>query len=269
MMARQMGKNELSAHLEAFLLRRFITTGGSIVKAAPTFRPQVTTSIMRLEALLRRSPQLNKQWKREHGYTIALGNARALFFSAEPESSVMGATASLLLEIDEAQDVDPDKYTRDFRPMAASTNATTVLYGTTWTEDSLLETTKQTNLRLQQQDSLPRHVEFDWSHGAATNPLYGSFVQSEIDRLGDSHPLIRTQYLLLPLQDSGTFFSKHQLSLLQGTHPRQRVPPPLPLGEIAQSVGEGSSTPFLPLRERGPGREGRGERAPNPSTSPP
>src|SRR5688572_333905 len=51
MMARQMGKNELSAHLEAHLLVQHARTGGSIVKAAPTFRPQVTTSLMRLEQL--------------------------------------------------------------------------------------------------------------------------------------------------------------------------------------------------------------------------
>src|SRR5437870_12433052 len=40
MMARQMGKNELSAHLEAWLLAHAAETGGTMVKAAPTFRPQ-------------------------------------------------------------------------------------------------------------------------------------------------------------------------------------------------------------------------------------
>src|SRR5687767_4112174 len=97
MMARQMGKNELSAHLEAHLLVQNQRKGGTIVKTAPTFRPQVVTSMMRLESLLR-CPELRKKWKREHGYTIAVGEARALFFSGEPESAVMGATASLLLE---------------------------------------------------------------------------------------------------------------------------------------------------------------------------
>ena len=43
MMARQMGKNELSAHIEAYLLDGYAKKGGSIVKAAPTFRPQVST----------------------------------------------------------------------------------------------------------------------------------------------------------------------------------------------------------------------------------
>jgi len=39
MMARQMGKNELSARVEAYLLALYAGVGGQIVKAAPTFRP--------------------------------------------------------------------------------------------------------------------------------------------------------------------------------------------------------------------------------------
>src|SRR5688572_30299612 len=50
-MARQMGKNELSAHLEAGLLARWARDGDSVVKAAPTFRPQITTSMQRLETI--------------------------------------------------------------------------------------------------------------------------------------------------------------------------------------------------------------------------
>jgi hypothetical protein len=227
MMSRQMGKNELSAHIEAYLLDKYAKQGGEIVKAAPTFRPQVTTSMMRLEALLRRAPRLQKRWRKEHGYTIALGEARALFFSGEPEAAAMGATASLLLEIDEAQDIDPQKYTRDFRPMASSTNATTVLWGTAWTDDSLLEATKRHNVHLEQLDpTFRRHFELDWTHGAAENEKYGKFVRSEIDRLGETHPLIKTQYLLQTLGDQGAFFTKDNLAQLNGTHRRMRVPSP-------------------------------------------
>jgi hypothetical protein len=43
-----------------------------------------------------------------------------------------------LKKIDEAQDVAIEKYDRDLRPMASTTNATTVLYGTAWSDDTLL-----------------------------------------------------------------------------------------------------------------------------------
>ncbi|MGQ9554419.1 MAG: hypothetical protein ACUVWR_09930, partial [Anaerolineae bacterium] len=52
MLARQMGKNELSAHLECYLLNLFRRRGGIIIKAAPTFRPQAIISRLRLRQVL-------------------------------------------------------------------------------------------------------------------------------------------------------------------------------------------------------------------------
>ena len=45
----------------------------------------------------------------------------------------MGATASLLLEVDEAQDVAINKFDKDIDPMADSSNATRIFWGTAWT----------------------------------------------------------------------------------------------------------------------------------------
>ena len=47
-MSRQAGKNELSAQLELLLLLLNVGRGGTIVKCAPTFRPQVLNSMERL-----------------------------------------------------------------------------------------------------------------------------------------------------------------------------------------------------------------------------
>jgi hypothetical protein len=41
-------------------------------------------------------------WTPELGYIIRLGNARAVFLSAEENANVVGNTAHILLEIDEA-----------------------------------------------------------------------------------------------------------------------------------------------------------------------
>jgi|DewCreStandDraft_2_1066082.scaffolds.fasta_scaffold00078_92 hypothetical protein len=223
MMARQMGKNELSAQLECFLLNVFRYRGGQIVKCAPTFRPQAIISQQRLERLLQ-NPLNAGKWCREHGYMLRLDQARVLFFSAAEHANVVGATADLLLEIDEAQDVDPEKYARDFRPMGATANVTTVLYGTAWTNDTLLEQQRQLNLAAERQDGIRRHFEFDWRHGARANPLYGRYVEAEIARLGAEHPIIRTQYRLEALDAGNRFFSPAQRLLLQGTHPRCRTP---------------------------------------------
>ena len=85
----------------------------------------------------------------EAGHIVRFGLARAIFLSAKATAKVVGNTADLLLEVDEAQDVSVEKFDRDFRPMAATRNATTILYGTPWREGNLLDAVKKQNLELE------------------------------------------------------------------------------------------------------------------------
>ena len=149
--ARQGGKNELSAWIEAGLLAGNTSGAQNLVKCSPTFAPQAIISMTRLKHRLDAAGFAGR-WSSEHGYIIRLGYARAIFLSAEDSPRVVGHTAHLLLEIDESQDVSKDKYSKEFKPMAATTNATTVLYGTAWDDSTLLEETKQTNLDLGRKD---------------------------------------------------------------------------------------------------------------------
>ncbi|MBE9501750.1 MAG: hypothetical protein IMY87_04910, partial [Chloroflexi bacterium] len=50
--ARQGGKNELSAHLELLLLTLFMAQGGNLIKCSPTFKPQTIISMQRLKERL-------------------------------------------------------------------------------------------------------------------------------------------------------------------------------------------------------------------------
>jgi hypothetical protein len=218
MMPRQAGKNELSAQLEAFLLSRHREQRGTLVKCAPTFRPQLHTSIHRLRRVLDRS-LVRRQWRMRDGYTLEVGVASISFYSAEPRSNVMGATASLLLECDEAQDVAPDKWEREFRPMGATANVTSVLYGTPWTEDTLLARQVGLNREAEARDGIRRHFQVDWTTVAELNPDYGRYVQAEIARLGEHHPIVRTQYLLRTMEAAGRLLDPSQLALLLGEHP--------------------------------------------------
>ena len=124
------------------------------------------------------------------------GRAHARFLSAEPSANVLGHTADLLLEVDEAQDVRPEKFDRDFRPMAASANAPVVYYGTPWGPRSLLAQAQAAHLAAERADGRRRHFRYDWERVAAYNPAYGRYVEDERPRLGERHPLFRTQYLL-------------------------------------------------------------------------
>jgi hypothetical protein len=175
-MARQGGKNELSAQLEVLLLTLFMGTGGNLVKCAPTFKPQTMVSMMRLKERLN-DAGYSGFWVPEQGYMVRLGKARQIFFSADNSSHVVGATAHILLEVDESQDVAKEKYAKEFKPMGAATNVTTVHYGTTWDDSTLLEEVKQTNLELERRDGIKRHFRYDWEEIAKYNPDYLRYAE--------------------------------------------------------------------------------------------
>lgn len=104
--------------------------------------------------------------------------------------------------------------------MGATTNVTTVLYGTAWTAGTLLEEQKQANLALEAKDGARRHFQYDWRAVAACNPSYGRYVEGEIARLGSDHPILRTQYCLETLAGSSGFLSDTQRAQMRGEHGR-------------------------------------------------
>ncbi len=217
--ARQGGKNEISAQIEVLLLTLFIAEPKNLVKCSPTFKPQTLISMMRLKDRLN-DAGFNGIWESELGYIVRLGNARAIFLSADESANVVGNTAHLLLEIDESQDVGKDKYSKEFKPMGATTNVTTVHYGTTWDDSTLLEEVKQTNLELERRDGVKRHFRYDWQEVARHNPDYLAYVESERQRLGENHPLFLTQYRLMTVRGGGGFLSAQQKEQLKGEHSR-------------------------------------------------
>lgn len=245
-MSRQAGKNELSAHLEAYLLTLYRNLGGEMVKASPTFKPQTERSMIRLEERLSQSPWLAQLWQKKLGYIYSIGNASISFLSADPSASIVGGTASLLLEVDEAQDVNKQKYYKDLAPMRASRNATAVFWGTAWTSRTLLYEQAQS---AKQSQTLFR---YPWDRIADENPDYGCFVQNEIARLGENHPIIKTQYKLQEIDSEGRLLSAARLALLHGTHPRQREPQPNHLYALLIDVAgedEGASDRIVAQRE--------------------
>jgi len=224
--ARQGGKNELSAQLELLLLTLFMAAlPQNLVKCAPTFKPQTVISMTRLKDRLN-DAGFSGIWTSELGYIIRLGSAKAIFLSADESANVVGNTAHILLEVDESQDVSKEKYTKEFKPMGATTNVTTVHYGTTWDDLTLLEEVKQTNLELERKDGIKRHFRYDWQEVAKYNPDYLAYVQAERERLGENHPLFLTQYCLLPIHGGGGYLSPQQRAQLQGKHPRKHQPEP-------------------------------------------
>lgn len=206
MFPRQSGKNELQAQLEAYLLLLLSQTDAEMVKVSPTWKPQAQNAMRRLERTLSANLLTRDLWKKESGYIYRVGRACIFFFSGNLEANIVGATASTLLEVDEAQDVLPEKFDKDIAPMAAATNATRVFFGTAWTSDTLLARELRAARKAEAVDGMQRAFVLTAEDVGKVFPSYRAFVDDQVARLGRSHPMVRTQFFSEEIEAGGGLF---------------------------------------------------------------
>jgi hypothetical protein len=245
MITRQAGKNEISAFIQQYLLVRgwYFGEPTSGVKFAPVFKPQVQVSMDRLEGAdtpdsggLAGSCVTKGRFRKADGYKYHMGKPRDTnkwaFLSIDPTANVAGQTALTLLEGDEAQDIDGQKWERDAQPMTSFNAATTVLWGVAWTKESFIYT------GLQQAHNLEEVVEAEegvrpklvfkidaYRVIAAGNKNYEKAFRNQVARLGIDHIAIQTQYLLNFVDSIGRFFSNEQIARMYNNPFRMRVGP--------------------------------------------
>ncbi len=226
MFPRQSGKNELQANLEAYLLTIFCHQSADMVKVSPTWKPQSVNAMHRLERLLKHGVITQTLWEKESGYIYRIGKARISFFSGEPQAHIVGATASTLLEVDEAQDVQIAKYDKEIAPMAASTNATRVFWGTAWTSQTLLARELRAARLLQEQDGIRRVFHISGDEVARIVPSYDAFLREQVQRMGRYHPIIRTQFFSEEIDEEAGMFHRERQAMMRGEHPHREEPLP-------------------------------------------
>lgn len=212
--ARQSGKDETLAQLLAWLLLRQQVQGGSVVVALPSYRPQGLISRDRLAARL--DTPLTRRALQVRDNVVRLGRAEVRFLSAAPGANSRGNTASLLLVANEAQDIEPDVWDAVFAPMAAASNATTLMLGTVWSSDTLLARQLRLLRAQERTDPLGRQRVFQvaWQRVAQELPAYGDYVRRQMALLGERHPFIRTEYELEELDGGGFLFPAERRELL-------------------------------------------------------
>lgn len=222
---RQSGKNEVQAHIECYLLTSLSGRNCEIVKVSPTGKPQNRNAMLRLGRVLKGNlVSMALKWCKESDYILRVGSARIFFLSGVKESNIVGATASTLLEVDEAQDVSIDKYDKEIAPMAASTNATRVLWGTAWTGRTLLARELAAAQEAEKADGIQRAFIITADDVAAEVRAYGAFVRAQVARLGRNHPMVKTQFFSETIDAEGGMFNKPRQALMQGWHAPQAAP---------------------------------------------
>ena len=213
MFPRQSGKNELQAQLEAYLLLLLSQTDVEMVKVSPTWKPQAQNAMRGLERTLSANLLTSDLWKKESGYIYRVGWARIFFFSGNPETNIVGATASTLLDVDEAQEVLPEKFDKDIAqwlPRLMPPESFSVQPG------SATPFWRVSCVR-------PAFVLTAENVGAVL-PSYRAFVDDQVARLGRSHPMVCTQFFSEEIEAGGGLFLPERRRLMRGDHPPQDAP---------------------------------------------
>jgi hypothetical protein len=223
---RQSGKNEAVAQLQVYLLNLFQRIGGNMVFGATG--DGLGRGLRRLEERLGNSWNA-KQWKRAgRPMRRSLGNASVVFLSTHQGAAARGETANWLLVIDEMQDQDANHIEAVFEPMRAATNATALYIGTVKSTTDALWLKKQELETEQEADGVQRVFIVAPEDVIADNAAYGKFLSRKVSRLGRNHPIVASEYYNEPIGGQGRLFDERRLSLMRGTHPRQRPRAPNP-----------------------------------------
>lgn len=223
---RQSGKNELQAQIETYLLVLLSQVDAEMVKISPTWKPQTLNAMRRLERTLTKNALTRGLWQKNEGYIFRIGSARIFFLSGGPTANIVGATASTLLEVDEAQDVQISKFDKEIAPMAASTNATRCFFGTSWTSQTLLARELRAAKEAEKRDGIKRAFVLSAEDVAREVPAYGAFVAEQVSKLGRNNPMVKTQFFSEEIDAEGGLFNPARLALLQGQHQALSAPEP-------------------------------------------
>jgi hypothetical protein len=225
-MPRQAGKDELLAHLKIFLLRTLSYRDRNMVEVNPTYKPQTIGAILRLENRMDANLTTRRRWKKRSDYIRMIGTCRVFFLSGDGKANVVGATANLLLIVNEAQDILPAIYEKKFAPMAASRNATRVFVGTAWTSSTLLAEMKHACEEEEKKDGIRRVFFYTAEEVRKENKNYGKFVDGQVKRLGRNHPFIKTQFFCEEIDAQAGMFPPGRQALMKGEHAARTEPEP-------------------------------------------
>ena len=224
MFPRQSGKNLMQAQLEVYLMALLAEEGAEMVKLSPTYQPQSLNAMRRLETALEANFLTRGKWHKSAGNHYRFHKSHLTFLSAAPGSNIVGATASTLLSLDEAQDIEIAKYDKQIAPMAASTNATRVFWGTAWSGQTLLARELRAARDAEAHDGIRRVFQITAEEVRREVPAYGMFVDEQIARMGRNHPMVRSQFFSEEIDFAGGLFTPSRLGVMQGAHPALETP---------------------------------------------
>lgn len=222
--SRQAGKDEMLANLLTYILALWAHRETGVVVVNPTYKPQTENSLLRLENRLNANLLTKPFWKKRGAYIRRIDKCLAFFLSGDKEAKVAGATASKLLAVNEAQDITPAKYDKDFAPMGTYYNVTRLFLGTVWTSNTLLAREEDAAREAEKADGIRRVFFYTSEDVRKVNSNYGKYVDEQVRKLGRQHPLVKTQYFCERIDAQAGMFNARRLALMLGDRDPQTSP---------------------------------------------
>jgi hypothetical protein len=225
------GVRELSAQLELLMLTLHVNDGVRLLRVAPHGSEGQS---QRLAGFLRESA-LQGLWSAGRG-TVRLGRSVVRYVASdelgptlvEPRFAAVG-----LIEVADAHLVDREVYERWIEPLASSSGATTVLYGTPLNGETHFERLKQANRDREADDGLRRHFRVAPETAAEALPHFQEQLDEARARLGEEHPEFQNAYLLRPVAATEPLLGRE---LLRGLEEGDRLHEPSPGASTVASV---------------------------------
>jgi hypothetical protein len=220
---RQFGKNEIDGTLQAHFLERFKNEPVTIIRTAPSYKPQVVINKTRFHQVAAQDLLFDEgKLKCTEGNIFKYGRASIMFLSTDPAANVEGATASLYMSVDEAHKVDYSYFEERFGPMAAFRNVPTVCYGVAASKCDLLYLNRQSNI---DRGMGNLNIDIPADMACEFRPEYAAFYSEKLKKLGEDHPVIKTQYKLEDIDAIGGYLNEHhRSSILDSDHQRMDSP---------------------------------------------
>lgn len=225
---RQAGKNQTKAMLEIRLASLFkhSTRKATALTFAPTRSPQLVITKDRIKEICEDSRYCKEILKPEwhEWYQWRAGRFTLSLLSADKDANTAGHTATVVEQLDEAQDIADSQFKKICQPMTASTGAPIIFYGTEWNVDSLLHQQRMLAEERQRKSGIKLVHVIPWWIEAEENKKYEKYVLALIDELGEDHVMIRTHFCCEPAESAGNLLKWSEIESMIGAYSRQPGP---------------------------------------------
>ena len=170
----QSGKDELLAHLAAYLMRMLNDKDRTIVEVNTTDEYHLV-AVMRLGDRLNSNTLTRFRWKMD-GMNFHIDKCRTIFLSMDAIIVSKPIPADILLIINEAQIIIPSTFDKFSSQLSLVPNLTRVVCGTKYDEGCLLSTEMEHAIREEQKDGIRRVFEVTETEVCNENKVYERFV---------------------------------------------------------------------------------------------